>query len=190
MTVVGTQSQIGWRALLTLACCGATAGFAVPAIVSSLVQQERRQPSVRLLRAPRLPSSETQIPLPESAIASGRRAGSIAVPRPLTRRELRELERKERRTPSILSNLGEHSRTAEIPPASAPQSSSTVPASPSKQGPPHAPAGSKQGATAGTPQPQSGGTTHSNPSGETGSTPSDTGGTSSEGTGGKGVSAR
>ncbi len=57
------RSQIGWRALTGLAFCGAALGFTVPAIGTSLAQQERQQPPVRLLPAPRIPPSEAQ---PES----------------------------------------------------------------------------------------------------------------------------
>ncbi len=89
------QSQIGWRALLALAATGALAGFTVPAIASSLIQQERHQPSVRLLRAPRIPPSETQTPPSEAALTPHTR--TMKAPRVLT---LGELERRARRTTS------------------------------------------------------------------------------------------
>jgi hypothetical protein len=62
--MTSNYSQPGWRVLTSLAFCGAAAGFIVPAIGSSLVQQEKRQPAVRLLPAPRLPASETEPSLP------------------------------------------------------------------------------------------------------------------------------
>lgn len=85
---MGTQAKIGWRALLALACSGTLAGFTVPAIATSLVQQEKQQPKVRLLRAPRLPSSETRPPQSESA----------APPRSQTGLTLSQLEQRARRT--------------------------------------------------------------------------------------------
>jgi hypothetical protein len=85
---VGTQAKIGWRALLALACSGTLAGFTVPAIATSLVQQEKQQPKVRLLRAPRLPSSETRPLQSESA----------APPESQTGLTLSQLERRVRRT--------------------------------------------------------------------------------------------
>ena len=55
-----SHSQVGWRALTALAFCGAAVGFTVPAIGTSLAQQEKQQPAVRLLPAPHIPPSETQ----------------------------------------------------------------------------------------------------------------------------------
>lgn len=100
---MSARRQIGWRALLALACSGAVAGFTLPAIASSLVQQERQQPAVRLLRAPRLPSSETQIPQSESA----------APPEPKTGLTLHQLEQRARRTaPRIPSARAKHQSIA------------------------------------------------------------------------------
>lgn len=96
---VDIQSRIGWRGLLALGCSGAVAGFTVPAIASSLIQQERRQPSVRLLRAPHLSTSETQIPQPESEIAPGARTTPSKTPQPLT---LGQLEKRARRLSPII----------------------------------------------------------------------------------------
>lgn len=94
---MGTEAKIGWRALFALACSGTLAGFTVPAIATSLVQQEKQQPKVRLLRAPRLPSSETQIPSPESRTSAIQKTTPIRAPQPLT---LSQLEKKARRLPS------------------------------------------------------------------------------------------
>jgi hypothetical protein len=94
----GRQRQLGWRAMTGLAFCGAATGFTVPAIASSLVQQEKREPAVRLLPAPRLPSSETD-PTPSVAIPSA--PPSVAQPSPLgmsklEQKEFRRLQRSYR----------------------------------------------------------------------------------------------
>jgi hypothetical protein len=117
---VGVRAHIGWRALLALTFSGAVAGFALPAIISSLIRQERHQPTVRLLRAPRLPSSETQPPQSESG----------APPESQTGLTLRQLEQRARRTapripPARTSRQSITSPhiaqgTHQLPPASAP----------------------------------------------------------------------
>jgi len=117
---VGIQAKIGWRALLALACSGTLAGFTVPAIATSLVQQEKQQPKVRLLRAPRIPSSETQIPSPESKAAIQHTA-PIRAPQPLT---LSQLEKKARRLPSPRITFRPNARQT---PSAVPTSSTTVP---------------------------------------------------------------
>lgn len=91
---MGAHAKIGWRALLALACSGALAGFAVPAIATSLVQQEKQQPNVRLLRAPRIPSSEARPPQSESATP----------PEPQTGLTLSQLEQRARRTTPRISS--------------------------------------------------------------------------------------
>ncbi len=140
---MGAQAKIGWRALLALACSGALAGFTVPAIATSLVQQEKQQPKVRLLRAPRIPSSETQIPSPESRTSAIQQTAPIRAPQPLT---LSQLEKKARRLPSpritLRSNVRQtpsavptYSTTAPLPTHPTPTPKATigpVPNSPSK----------------------------------------------------------
>ena len=124
-----TQAKIGWRAMLALACSGTLVGFTVPAIATSLVQQEKQQPKVRLLRAPRIPSSETRPPQNESA----------ARPRSQTGLTLSQLEQRARRTapriPSARANRQSLAAphiargTHQIPPAA------SAPAQPGSQTP-------------------------------------------------------
>lgn len=118
---MGAQAKIGWRALLALACSGALAGFTVPAIATSLVQQEKQQPKVRLLRAPRIPSSETQIPVPESRTSALTHTTPIRAPQPLT---LSQLEKKARRLPSPRITYRPNVRQT---PSAVPTSSTTAP---------------------------------------------------------------
>jgi len=118
---VGTQAKIGWRALLALACSGTLAGFTVPAIATSLVQQEKQQPKVRLLRAPRIPSSETQIPSPEPRTPAIQHTAPIRAPQPLT---LSQLEKKARRLRSPRITLGPNVRQT---PSAVPTSSTPAP---------------------------------------------------------------
>jgi hypothetical protein len=115
---VGTEAKIGWRALFALAFSGVLAGFTVPAIATSLVQQEKQQPKVRLLRAPRLPSSETQLPSPESRTSAIQQTAPIRTPQPLT---LSQLEKKARRLPSPRITFRPNGRqtTSAVPPSSA-----------------------------------------------------------------------
>lgn len=171
MLAFETQSHVGWRALLALVCSGALAGFVVPTIASSLVRQERRQPSVRLLRAPRLPASETQITPPEAEITTGARARSVRTPRLLAPRGFEH--KAQQRAPGILQIRGRP--LAATPTSAAP--SATVPHS--STGSPGPQGDDNPTATTGQPRPQTGGSTHD--SGGTGgpsNNPADTGGTS------------
>lgn len=56
------RSRIGRRGLLGLTLAGAALGFVIPAAASSVVQQEGHQSNVRLLPAPHVPRSESQVP--------------------------------------------------------------------------------------------------------------------------------
>jgi hypothetical protein len=58
------SGSLGWRAMIGLLCCGAATGFALPAIASSLTSHEGHQRSVRILPLPRVPTDETQLPIP------------------------------------------------------------------------------------------------------------------------------
>ncbi|MFI4990111.1 MAG: hypothetical protein ACHQHO_04245 [Solirubrobacterales bacterium] len=84
------RSRISLRALLGLVLCGALAGYTLPALASSLIRQEKRQPDVRLLPTP---PARVEQPSPEPeqtdeattpiTIAPGKR------PKPLTRAQLK-----------------------------------------------------------------------------------------------------
>jgi hypothetical protein len=88
----GKQPHLGPRAFLGLALCGAALGFTVPAIASSLIQQERRQPAVRLLPAPHLPRTPVQptgtsaVPIPNATLP----AEPTKQPRALTPAQLKQ----------------------------------------------------------------------------------------------------
>jgi hypothetical protein len=97
------RSHLGWRSLASLVFCGAVAGFAIPTIASSLVQQVKHEPAVRLLPAPRLPASETQ-PVPPNSVPIPTPAPypiqTVRAPKALTRREL-ERKNPPPRLPSL-----------------------------------------------------------------------------------------
>jgi hypothetical protein len=121
------RSHLGWRSLASLVFCGAVAGFAIPTIASSLVQQVKHEPAVRLLPAPRLPASETQ-PAPPDSVPIPTPAPSpiqpVRPPKALTRREL---ERKN--PPPRLPSLPAPTVRAEAaPPSHEKQATPTAPA--------------------------------------------------------------
>lgn len=72
--------------MTALAFCGAVAGFMLPTIASSLVQQVKHEPAVRLLPVPRTPASATLPPSPATPAEQ-----STA---PVTRLTTKQLERK------------------------------------------------------------------------------------------------
>jgi hypothetical protein len=121
---VSIRARIGRRALLALACSGALAGFALPAIASSLIAQERHQPPVRLLRAPPVPTSTSQA-VSESPGPTGSRSDGRKPPLPLT---LRQLERRARLADKATARV--RLRAAKLqPPAASPQPTAPAPIS-------------------------------------------------------------
>lgn len=139
-SMTAKHSQLGWRIMTGLVLCGAAAGFTVPAIGSSLVQQEKREPAVRLLPAPRLPSSETQ-PIPSTTLPV--EPVPTAPPRPLglSRAEQREFRQFQHSYKTIKKDEPGTSAPAApvyvptVPTSSPPSSSSTPKKQPTAKGP-------------------------------------------------------
>jgi hypothetical protein len=126
------HEHLGWRSLTILVLCGAVAGFAVPTIASSLVQQVRHEPGVRLLPAPHTPTSATVQAAPPTPASQANA--------PVTRLTTKQLERKYPlpRRPTLSGTLVQpHAHPLPVPELPA----ATAPKAPSAPKPPteHAP---------------------------------------------------
>lgn len=125
------RARLGARTLAALVLSGAAVGFAVPALASSLIRQERHQPAVRLLPAPRIPRGASPTVQPETTVPG-------SAPITIQRRRLRVLTpaQLERKTPRPQSRLAGAPRvTRRAAPITAP-SPATAPVAPApKHGP-------------------------------------------------------
>jgi hypothetical protein len=127
------RARLGARTIAALVLSGAAVGFAVPALASSLIRQERHQPHVRLLPAPRIPRGAAPSVQPETTVPG-------SAPITIQRRRLRvltpaQLERKTPRPQSRLAGAPEVRRQAG--PIATP--SPTVRTSPATTAPKHGP---------------------------------------------------
>lgn len=148
-------SQVGGRALLALACSGAALGFAVPALATSLIHEERKQPAVRLLPAFKVPKSATQPPPVYNS--EPKTISPASVPPPtgqLTSSQRHQVESTIKApSPRVLVlptvNRGEGPIATQAPPASTPPTSghkvsTTKPTPVGPQGGTSAPSGAKR----------------------------------------------
>jgi hypothetical protein len=145
--VSGRSSHLRPRGLVALVLCGAAIGFTLPAIAKSFIQQERREPDVRLLPAPHVPRIETQ-----STQTGGAPTLGSTQPLKSTRRlkalTSAQLQRKTiKRSPHLITAPRVRRYLAPAPPASGAAPSPVTPTAK------NAPKTSTKPATGGTPAP-------------------------------------